>query len=155
MGPSDKPFAASELQARFPAVNRRAPAGDPGFLRRGFAGRKLRQEVSLVTYVALVYSTCAVLLWPAALVAGVRLTGFPAKTWGLFVLMALVPQMLGHTVFNYLLKDVSATVVVEEHHAVVKLDKRAHNPYLVASGLGKSPTPMPWFGGKSRVIEFS
>ncbi len=75
------------------------------------AGRKLRQELSLLTYVALVYSTCALLLWPAAILSGARLTGFPARTWGLFVLMAAVPQMLGHTVFNYLLRDVSATVV--------------------------------------------
>jgi drug/metabolite transporter (DMT)-like permease len=75
------------------------------------AGRRLRQDVSLLTYVALVYATCALLLWPAALLTGSRLTGFPAKVWWLFVLMALVPQMLGHTVFNYLLKDVAATVV--------------------------------------------
>src|SRR5438477_7215871 len=58
------------------------------------AGRRLRRDVSLLTYVALVYSTCALLLWPAALVAGARLTGFPARTWALFVLMAAVPQML-------------------------------------------------------------
>lgn len=57
-------------------------------------------------------------------------------------------------IFRNLL-DVSATVVVEEHHVVVKLDKRAHNPYLVASALAASPTPMPWFGGKNLVIEFS
>src|SRR5436305_3895133 len=48
MGPSDKPFAARELQARFPAVNRRAPAGDPGFLRRGFAGRKVRHALCIL-----------------------------------------------------------------------------------------------------------
>jgi transposase-like protein len=57
-------------------------------------------------------------------------------------------------IFRNLL-DVSATVVVEEHHVIVKLDKRAHNPYLVASGLANSPTPMPWFGEKNLVIEFS
>ena len=57
-------------------------------------------------------------------------------------------------IFRNLL-DVSATVVVEEHHVIVKLDKRAHNPYLVASGLANSPTPMSWFGGKNLVIEFS
>ena len=28
-------------------------------------------------------------------------------------------------------------------------DKRAHNPYLVASGLTDKPTPMPWFGNKT------
>jgi hypothetical protein len=57
-------------------------------------------------------------------------------------------------IFRNLL-DVSGTVVVEEHHVIVKLDKRAHNPYLVASGLANSSTPMPWFGGKNLVIEFS
>src|SRR5205807_9915704 len=57
-------------------------------------------------------------------------------------------------IFRNLL-DVSGTVVVEEHHVVVKLDKRAHNPYLVASGLAGSPTAMPWFGRKNLVIEFS
>lgn len=57
-------------------------------------------------------------------------------------------------IFRNLL-DVSATVVVEEHRVIVKLDKRAHNPYLVASGLTNSPTPMPWFAGKDMVIEFS
>jgi drug/metabolite transporter (DMT)-like permease len=31
--------------------------------------------------------------------------------WLLFVLMAIVPQFLGHTVFNYLLAEVPASVV--------------------------------------------
>ena len=75
------------------------------------AGRRLRQDISLLTYVALVYATCTLLLWPAAVITGSRLSGFPVKTWWLFVLMAVVPQMLGHTVFNYLLRDLAATVV--------------------------------------------
>jgi hypothetical protein len=41
------------------------------------------------------------------------------------------------------LLDVSATVQIEEPSVVVTLDKRAHNPYLVASGLADRPTPMP------------
>ena len=57
-------------------------------------------------------------------------------------------------IFRNLL-DVSATVVVEEHRVTVKLDKRAHNPYLVASGLAKSPTPMAWLAGKKLIITFS
>ena len=36
-----------------------------------------------------------------------------------------------------------------------RLDKRAHNPYLVASGLADEPTPMPWLGGKLLYILFS
>ena len=58
------------------------------------------------------------------------------------------------TIFRNLL-DMSATVTIEERRVVVTLDKRAHNPYLVSSGLANSPTPMPWFAGKKLVIEFS
>jgi len=57
-------------------------------------------------------------------------------------------------IFRNLL-DVSATVIVCDDEVVVKFDKRAHNPYLVASGLAEKPTPMPWFGNKKLVIEFA
>ncbi len=100
------------------------------------AGRRLRQDLSLLTYVATVYATCALLLWPAAVLSGARLTGFPAKTWGLFVLMALVPQMLGHTVFNYLLKDVSATVV-----AISVMGEPIGSTLLALAFFGETP---PW-----------
>ena len=57
-------------------------------------------------------------------------------------------------IFRNLL-DVSATVAVEEQEVIVKLDKRAHNPFLVSSGLADKPTPMPWFGDKRLVIRFA
>lgn len=57
-------------------------------------------------------------------------------------------------IFRNLL-DVSATVIVLDDQVVVKLDKRAHNPYLVASGLAETPTSMPWFGNKQLVIQFA
>lgn len=51
--------------------------------------------------------------------------------------------------------DVSANVVITQDEVIVTLDKRAHNPYLVASGLADTPTPMPWYGNKRLVIRFS
>ena len=57
------------------------------------------------------------------------------------------------TIFRNLL-DVSATVQIGETGVIVTLDKRAHNPYLVASGLADEPTPMPWFGNKPLMIRF-
>jgi hypothetical protein len=51
--------------------------------------------------------------------------------------------------------DVSATVVVIEDEVIVTIDKRAHNPYLVASGLADVSTPMPWYGNKRLVIRFA
>jgi hypothetical protein len=51
--------------------------------------------------------------------------------------------------------DVSANVVITDEEVIVTPDKRAHNPYLVASGLADAPTPMPWFGNKRLVLRFS
>jgi hypothetical protein len=51
--------------------------------------------------------------------------------------------------------DVSANVVITDDEVIVTPDKRAHNPYLVASGLADVPTPMPWYGNKRLVLRFS
>jgi hypothetical protein len=53
------------------------------------------------------------------------------------------------------LLDLSARVDIEPDRVVVTFDKRAHNPYLVASGLADQPTPMPWFGGKTLTLRFA
>jgi len=54
-------------------------------------------------------------------------------------------------IFRNLL-DLSARVDIDDRQVVVTLDKRAHLPYLVASGLLDQPTPLPWFGNKLLVI---
>jgi drug/metabolite transporter (DMT)-like permease len=84
-----------------------AVAGGAYFL----IGRNLRQDLSLVPYVTLVYATCSLLLLPVVLLSGAAISGFPAKTWLMFLLLALVPQIMGHTVFNYLLRFMDPTVV--------------------------------------------
>ena len=58
------------------------------------------------------------------------------------------------TVFRNLL-DLSGKVEITANSVVVTLDKRAHNPYLVNSGLADKPTPMPWFGNKKLTIRFA
>lgn len=54
-------------------------------------------------------------------------------------------------IFRNLL-DLSARVDIDARQVVITLDKRAHLPYLVASGLMDQPTPLPWFGDKLLVI---
>ena len=44
---------------------------------------------------------------------------------------------------------------METSRVVVSMDKRAHNPYLVASGLADKLTSMPWFGNKQLLIRFA
>jgi len=58
------------------------------------------------------------------------------------------------TIFRNLL-DLSAKVEVETERVTVTIDKRAHNPYLVASGLADKPASMPWFGNKRLHIRFA
>ena len=75
------------------------------------AGRNLRTQVSLLTYVGIAYTVCAVALAVVVAVAGEPFGGFPVSAWLLFLGMALGPQILGHTVFNYLLSDVDPGVI--------------------------------------------
>ncbi len=53
------------------------------------------------------------------------------------------------------LLDVTGKVDIQDTQIVVTLDKRAHNPFLVDSGLAGQPTPMPWLGSRELVIEFA
>jgi drug/metabolite transporter (DMT)-like permease len=74
-------------------------------------GRALRRRLSLLAYVWLVYSSAAIALMAVALVAREPLWGFSTAAWALLFALALGPQLIGHTVFNWALKQVSATLI--------------------------------------------
>lgn len=74
-------------------------------------GRSLRRRLSLLSYVFLVYGASAAVLLLANLAAGVPLYPYPPETWLWFLLLALVPTIGGHTVFNWALRYVKAAVV--------------------------------------------
>jgi hypothetical protein len=56
-------------------------------------------------------------------------------------------------IFNNIL-DVSGLVEISDKSISVTLDKRAHNPYLVDSGLADRPTRLPWLGNKKLELCF-
>ena len=58
------------------------------------------------------------------------------------------------TIFRNLL-DLSGKVEITATSVVLTLDKRAHNPYLVASGVMDQSVPMAWFGNKKLIIQFA
>ena len=74
-------------------------------------GRKLRQNIGLLSYASLVYGTAAVLLLLSTLAFGYRLFGYSATTYMWLILLAVVPQVLGHSSLNWSLRFVSATLV--------------------------------------------
>jgi drug/metabolite transporter (DMT)-like permease len=74
-------------------------------------GRKLRAKLSLLPYVFVVYSMAAVVLLAMMTAAGEKLVGYSPKIYLWFLLLALVPQLLGHTLFNWALKYAPASFV--------------------------------------------
>lgn len=74
-------------------------------------GRKLRGGLSLLAYIWLVYSCAALVLLLAVIVAGIPILGYPPVAYLWLVGMALIPQLMGHTSFNYVLKFLPATYV--------------------------------------------
>ncbi len=74
-------------------------------------GRKIRPLISLRSYTLLVYSTAAVVLIGLAALNGYSFTGYPLPVFGWFVLLAIIPQVIGHSSFNWALRYLPATFV--------------------------------------------
>ena len=74
-------------------------------------GRALRTSLSLTAYIWLAYSTAAILLLAAAMATGLSLMSVPGTAWGFMVALALGPQLIGHTTFNWALRRLTATFV--------------------------------------------
>lgn len=74
-------------------------------------GRELRRRLSILPYIWLVYSTAAVVLLIWMLLAGHSLLGLSPTVYLLLLGLAVGPQLLGHTSFNWAVKYLSATFV--------------------------------------------
>jgi drug/metabolite transporter (DMT)-like permease len=94
-----------------------AAAGSGYFL----LGRDLRRRLSILAYIFLAYGTAALALAALALALGPGDVGAIARTttfaglavpgWALLLALAIGPQLLGHTAFNWSLRYLSATFV--------------------------------------------
>ena len=98
------------------------------------AGAEVRRTVSTTSYTALCYSTAAVALLAACLVGGVQLWGFSTKTWVELLALTLGAQLLGHSLFNLVLRSTSATVV-----SLVLLLEVPGAALIAALALGQTP----------------
>ena len=74
-------------------------------------GRGLRSNLSLLSYVWLTYSFAAVALIIAALAGGEKIQDVSFNSWLLIAALAIGPQLLGHTAWNWALRRLSATFV--------------------------------------------
>ncbi|MEV0716939.1 DMT family transporter [Asanoa sp. NPDC050611] len=74
-------------------------------------GERARVTLSTTTYTTICYSVCAVLLLVICLASGQSLAGYPGTTWLAILGLVVGAQLLGHTMFNYALRRVSATTI--------------------------------------------
>lgn len=105
-------------------------------------GRFLRKEFDLTSYVTPVYATAAVVLGFGAIAMGEPLTGYPSDEYLLFLIIALVPMIFGHTVYNWTLKYVTAPIV-----SISLLGEPIGASILAYLILNESPNRLVIFGG--------
>lgn len=74
-------------------------------------GRRVRSRLSLTAYIWVAYGTAALTLTAFALASGDPLTGLPWGTYGVILAMAVGPQLVGHTTFNWAVRRLPAPTV--------------------------------------------
>jgi drug/metabolite transporter (DMT)-like permease len=109
-------------------------------------GRRLRTGLTLVPYVFVVYGMAAVLLTVAMAATGRSLFGLAPVTYLWLVLLALVPQLLGHSSFNWALRYLPASFV-----AIALLGEPVGSGALAYGLLHEVPTPLE-LGGAALIL---
>jgi drug/metabolite transporter (DMT)-like permease len=110
-------------------------------------GRKMRKGQDLLSYVFPVYSTSALVLILLALLWQNSFFGYTSSNYLLFFLLALIPQLIGHTTFNWALKYIPASLV-----AITILGEPVGSTILAFLILGEGLTLWKILGGVSIFI---
>lgn len=74
-------------------------------------GQRLRRDLGVLSYASLVYTSAGVVLLLATFLMRYPLSGFSSTTYLMLVLLAVVPQLIGHSSLNWALRFVPATLV--------------------------------------------
>ena len=75
------------------------------------AGGEVRRSVSTTSYTLVCYATAGAVLLAVCLAAGIELVGYSGRTWLQLLALTIGAQLLGHSVFNLVLRTTSPTVV--------------------------------------------
>ncbi|MFZ5820227.1 MAG: DMT family transporter [Chloroflexota bacterium] len=105
-------------------------------------GRSLRAGMSLVPYIFLVYSVAALALLGIMFAAGQRPTGFSPLTYVWIALLALIPQLIGHSTYNWALRYLPAALV-----SITTLGEPVGSAILAYFILQEAPSALTLLGG--------
>lgn len=105
-------------------------------------GQKLVGRMSSYLYSLMVFVSAALVFAIYNLATNIPFFDYPAREWGIFVLLAVVPTVFGHILFNWLLQYVSATTV-----SMNILGEPVGASILAYLLLGEQLTILQWIGG--------
>jgi drug/metabolite transporter (DMT)-like permease len=105
-------------------------------------GRSLRSGMSLVPYIFVVYGAAATALFAAMFASGQSPLGFSGLTYVWILLLALLPQLIGHTTYNWALRYLPVTLV-----AITTLGEPIGSAVLAYFILREMPASLTLFGG--------
>ncbi len=74
-------------------------------------GRRLRPHLSLLSYTTIVYGVAGLTLLLFNMVSRTAILGYAPAVFGLFVVIAVVPQLIGHSSLNWALSFLPAAYV--------------------------------------------
>jgi len=104
-------------------------------------GRSLRENMSLIPYIFVVYGMAALVLVFIMFAAGELPFGYAPQTYLWFLLLALVPQLLGHSTYNWALGYLPVAFV-----SVTLLGEPISSALLAYFILDEVPTTLMIFG---------
>lgn len=105
-------------------------------------GQKLVSRMPSYLYSLIVFISAVLVFAVYNLLADIPFFAYPSKEWGIFVLLAVVPTVFGHILFNWLLQYVSATTV-----SMNILGEPVGASILAFLLLGEQLTVLQWTGG--------
>jgi drug/metabolite transporter (DMT)-like permease len=105
-------------------------------------GREMRKNQDLLSYIFPVYSTAGLILILFSLIFREPFFGYSSSTYLFLFLLALIPQLIGHTTFNWALKYLPVSMV-----AITILGEPVGSTILAYFILGEGLTTWKVFGG--------
>lgn len=105
------------------------------------AGRSVRRSLDLAAYTLGAYGSAALFLLAFTLGTATPLVGFSPQTYLVFLLLAVVPQLIGHTTFNWTLGFLAPTTV-----AVLILGEPIGATLLAYCFFGETLSPLKALG---------
>ena len=104
-------------------------------------GRSLRARVSLISYIFLVYGMGALVLVLLMFALGQSFIGYEPITYLWLILLAIIPQLIGHSTYNWALEYLSAAYV-----SIALLGEPIGSAILAYFLLEEVPTALKIFG---------